>query len=89
MNNEPVDKYKISGYLNTAISGKLIYTFLKEIADENGEAQISISKISNILKIAKTTVRQNLHRLERNGYIFIRKMYREDGGRIANKYILR
>ncbi|MCG8540156.1 MAG: helix-turn-helix domain-containing protein [Clostridia bacterium] len=89
MSNSIMTKYKISGQLKTTISGKLIYTLLGELADENGEIQISNRSISNTLKISKGTVSKNLHRLERNGYLFVRAMYREDGGRIANKYILR
>jgi len=89
VNNSVMTKYKISGQLKTTISGKLIYTLLSELADENGEIQISSKSISNTLKISRGTVRKNLHSLEQKGYLFIREMYREDGGRIANKYILR
>jgi hypothetical protein len=51
-------KYKISEQLKTTISGKLIYTLLSELADENGEIQILNRSISNTLKISRGTVRK-------------------------------
>ncbi len=86
---EEMMKYKLAGNLETTISGKYIYTLLSELANESGEVQIPVGKISRTLKIGKNTVRRNLHRLEEAGYIHIRSVYREDGGRAANIYIIK
>ncbi|MDT8717055.1 helix-turn-helix domain-containing protein [Clostridium sp. 19966] len=88
MNDELV-KYKLAGTLKTTIAGKLIYGLLCEIADSDGKVQVPIKKISYTLSIGENTVRRNLHRLEEKGYIDIRKIYHDDGGRAANIYIIK
>ena len=86
---DEMSKYKLAGGLDTTITGKYIYTLLSEMSDESGMVQISVSKISKILKISENTVRRNLHRLENAGYIHIRPEYHKDGGQTANRYIIK
>lgn len=87
--NDSIMKYKISGNLKTTISGKYIYTLLREISSETGKIQISINKIARILKISRSTVRRNLRRLKESDYILIQERFDDDGTRKANEYILR
>ena len=82
-------KYKICGMLETTITGKLLYLVLDELANENGEITIPQRKICEALRISRSAVRRNLHRLEKAGAISIIPTYHSDGGRSANKYILR
>ena len=82
-------KYKFTGTLKTTIAGKLIYGLLCEFADSNGTVQVPVKKISYTLSIGENTVRRNLHRLEERGYIAIRKIYHDDGGRAPNLYIIK
>ena len=82
-------KFKLVGTIDTTISGKLIYSYLTDIAGEKGEIKVSIREISKVLGISRKTSSVNLHRLQRGGYIVIRAMYNQDGGRSANLYIIR
>ena len=83
-------KYKIVGDIDTTITGKLLYLVLDELANKSGEIVIPQRKISDALHISKGTVSRNLHRLRDGGYIDIQARYRsDDGGRVANKYIVK
>ena len=85
-----LSKYKICGGIDTTITGKLIYLVLNDLANRNGEAVIPQRRISDALHISKKAVSRNLRRLESGGYIIILPQYRsDDGGRSANKYIIR
>ena len=84
-----LNKYKICGKIDTTISGKLLYLVLDELADDDGEITIPQRKISSALNIAKGTVSRNLRRLRDVGYIDIHATYHNDGGRAANKYIVK
>jgi len=85
-----LSKFKSCGRLDTTVTGKLLYIILDELADENGEINIPQRKISDALRISKGTVSRNLRRLRDGGYIDIYAQYRsEDGGRTANKYIVK
>jgi len=84
-----LSKYKICGDIDTTVSGKLLYLVLDELANKNGEIIIPQRKISDALHISKGTVSRNLRRLRDGGYIDIQAQYRGDGGRVANKYIVR
>lgn len=86
---DDIAKLKFAGTLKTTISGKLIYTYLCELSEETGKIQIPIKDISRTLKIGENTVRRNLHRLKEKGYIGIRKIYHDDGGRAPNIYIIK
>ena len=82
-------KYKICGEVNTTITGKLLYLILGELSDHNGEVVIPQKKISDALRISRGTVSRNLRRLRYCGYIDIQPQYHSDGGRAANKYLMR
>lgn len=84
-----ISEFKIVGKIKSTVSGKMIYMLLCKITDGGGGVQISQKKLSKILGLHKTTVRKNLWRLEKSGYIYIRSRYTEDGGRLANEYIVR
>ena len=84
-----LSKYKICGDIDTTVSGKLLYLVLDELANKNGEIVIPQRKISDALHISKGTVSRNLRRLRDGGYIDIHSTFHSDGGRAANKYIVR
>ena len=84
-----LSKYKICGNIKTTSTGKLIYLVLDEIADRNEAVVIPQRKICDTLQISRSAVSRNLRRLERAGAISIITMYHSDGGRAANKYLLR
>jgi predicted transcriptional regulator len=86
---DKINEFKVAGKINTTISGKMLYMLLSELADSNGVINISQRKISQILGLHKSTISKNLRRLEKNGYIYIRSKYTQDGGRLANEYVLR
>ena len=82
-------KYKPCGAVDTTISGKLLYLILTDICNKNSEITIPQRRIGEALKISKSTVSKNLHRLEDGGYIDIVTQYNNYGGRAPNKYIIR
>lgn len=82
-------KYKAIGSLAVPPNGKLIYSLLTDNADENGELQISIKEIARSLGISRKAASNNLHYLEKSGFIRTIPQYHSDGGRAANKYIVR
>jgi len=84
-----LNKYKICGEVDATATGKLLYLILDELANKNGEIAIPQRKISDALRISKGTVSRNLRRLRDGGYIDIHPQYHSDGGRAANKYIVR
>jgi len=84
-----LSKYKICGEINTTITGKLLYLVLDDLANRDGEITIAQRKISDALQISKGTVGRNLRRLRDSGFISIRSQFSSDGGRLANKYIVR
>lgn len=84
-----IAKYKLCGEVTTSISGKLLYLILMDITDENNTVSIPQRRISEVLGISKGTVSRNLQKLHDDGYINIIPQYHSDGGRAANKYILK
>ncbi len=84
-----IAKYKLCGEVTTSISGKLLYLILMDITDENNTVSIPQRRISEVLDISKGTVSRNLRKLRDGGYINIIPQYHGDGGRAANKYILK
>ena len=84
-----LSKFKPSGDLKTTITGKLLFSVLDELANQNEEIIIPQKKISKALRISKSTVSRTLHRLEDIGVIGIIPQYHNDGGRAANKYVLK
>ena len=82
-------KYKIYGIIDATVTGKLLYLMLDELSDENGEIIIPQRKICDALHISRSAVSRNLRRLRRAGAISIIPTYHSDGGRGANKYVVK
>jgi len=82
-------KFKLCGEVDATVTGKLLYLILNELANKNGEVIIPQRKISDALHISKGTVSRNLRRLQDVGYIDVHPQYHSDGGRAANKYIVK
>ena len=89
MSVKMLSKYRLCGDVDATITGKLLYLMLYELANKNGEIIIPQRKISDALHISKGTVSRNLRRLRDGGYIDIYSTHHNDGGRAANKYIIR
>ena len=84
-----LSKFRPCGATESTVTGKLLYFMLNEIVNRNGEIIISQRKISGTLGISRSAVSRNLRRLEKSGAIIVVAQYHSDGGRAANKYILR
>ena len=84
-----LSKYKLCGEIDSTITGKLLYMLLDELANKRGEIVIPQRRISDALHISKGTVSRNLCRLCNGGYIEIYPQHHSDGGRAANKYIVK
>lgn len=82
-------KYLAISALKVRVNAKLIYSLLLDFSDENGESQISLREVSQYLRITRKTVSTNLHCLASAGAILIIPQFNPDGGRKANKYIVR
>ncbi len=87
MNN--MTKYQHLRTLKTSVSGRLLYLILMDITDTNGAVSIPQRRISHATGLAKSTVGRALRRLRDDGYIYVVSQHHSDGGRAANKYILR
>jgi DNA-binding MarR family transcriptional regulator len=87
MNN--MTKYRLAGELETTASGKLLYLILLDIADADNAVTVPQRRINEAIGLSKGTVSRNLRKLEGSGYISITPTYHSDGGRAANKYILK
>lgn len=84
-----IAKYKLCGEVTTSISGKLLYLILTDITDENDAVIIPQRRISETLRITKSTVSRNLRKLRNAGFIDIIAQFNDYGGRAPNKYILK
>jgi len=82
-------KYQHLRTLDTTVSGRLLYLILMDITDTNGAVIIPQRRISEAIGLAKGTVSRNLRRLRDDGYISIISQHHSDGGRAANKYVIR
>ena len=84
-----LSKFKLCGDVDATVTGKLLYLILDELANKNGEVIIPQRKISDALHISKGAVSRNLRRLRDGGYVDVHSQYHSDGGRAANKYIVK
>ena len=82
-------KYQHLRTLKASVSGRLLYLVLMDITDANGAVVIPQRRISGALGISKSTVSRNFRKLRSDGYIDIIPQFHEDGGRAANKYVIR
>ena len=86
---DKMTKYRFCGNIETTVSGKLMYLILTDLSNRNGEITIPQRRISEALGISKGTVSRNLRRLRDGGYIDVHPTFHSDGGRAANKYIVK
>jgi len=84
-----LSKYRLCGTMDTTPSGKLLFLIMLDIIDTDNSVMIPQRRISEVLGISKGTVSRNLRKLRDNGYINVIPQYHNDGGRAANKYILK
>ena len=82
-------KYRLCGQLDTSISGELLYLILLNITDAENTVVIPQRRISEAIGLSKGTVSRNLRKLRDGGYISVIPRHHKDGGRAANKYILK
>jgi DNA-binding MarR family transcriptional regulator len=87
MNN--MAKYQHLRTLDTTVSGRLLYLILIDITYTNGAVVIPQRRISDAIGLSKGTVSRNLRRLRDDGYISVVPQHHDDGGRAANKYIIK
>jgi DNA-binding Lrp family transcriptional regulator len=86
--NENIYKYKVLSSIKASAIAKIIYMYLCDIA-VNRKIQISIGNISDSIKFSPKVISRSLHRLESSGYISIEACFNDDGGQMANFYVLR
>lgn len=82
-------KYMLCGRLPMASTAKLLYCYLTDTVNRKRELAMSSKKIAAAVGISRAAVSRNMHLLRKNGLIEIIPQYTGDGGRLANKYILR
>lgn len=82
-------RYAAVGTVAAPATAKLLYLLLRDNAGKNAELTICKKKLAQTLGVSPRTIAKNMHRLMEQGYIYIVPTYNSDGGRSANKYILR
>ena len=82
-------KYQLAGELDTTISGKLLYLMLLDTVDAESKITLPQRRVSEALGISRGTVSRNFRKLHNRGYIEIIPQFHEDGGRAANKIVVR
>jgi DNA-binding MarR family transcriptional regulator len=82
-------KYRLAGELDATVSGKLLYLVLLDIADADNAITIPQRRVSEAIGLTKGTVSRNLRKLRDSGYIDVIPQYHNDGGRAANKYVIK
>ncbi|UWG97549.1 MAG: hypothetical protein WHF31_06205 [Candidatus Dehalobacter alkaniphilus] len=70
-------------------TAKLLYCYLTDTVGRKRKLARSSKKIGAAVGISRTAVSRNMHLLRQNGLIEIVPQFTDDGGRIANKYILK
>lgn len=81
-------RYRLCARLKTPPSAKLLYCYLLDVSD-NGGIVMSVKNIAAAVGLSRSAAGLSLHRLKRLDMIEILPRYNEDGGRLANKYIVR
>lgn len=65
-----------------------VYMYLRDRANKDGACFPAINTIAQDLKISKSTVKRALSDLEKDGYIWHERRYRQSGGNSSNLYYL-
>ena len=81
-------RYRLCAGLKTTPSAKLVYCYLLD-ASEKRELILSIGKIARAVGLSRSAAGRSLHRLKGLDLISISPRATEDGGRLANRYILK
>lgn len=81
-------RYRLCAGLHAPAAAKLLYCYLLDRSD-GGSVIISVRNLAKGVGLSHSATGRNLHRLERQAMLEIRPRYSEDGGRLANKYVLR
>jgi Mn-dependent DtxR family transcriptional regulator len=84
-----LSNFKYLRTLDTSVSGRLLYLVLSEISGADNTVTVSQRRVSEALGVSKQTVSRNLRRLKEDGYIDIYSQYHADGGRAANKFVIK
>lgn len=66
-----------------------VYIYLKSRADKEGKCFPSVQTIAFDLKLSKSTVKRALGDLEKSGFIYKERRYRQTGGNSSNLYFIR
>ena len=82
-------KYMLFGRLPMSSTAKLLYCYLTDIVGNRREIARSAKKIGAAVGISSNAVCHNMQLLWQNGLIEIVPQFTDDGGRLANKYILK
>lgn len=82
-------KYLLCGRQPMNSTAKLLYCYLTDTVGGRRELFKSAKKIGAAVGLSRAAVCRNMHILRQNGLIEITPQYTEDGGRLANKYILK
>lgn len=82
-------KYLLCGRLQVNSTAKLLYCYLIDTVGSRRELFKSAKKIGAAIGMSRTAVCRNMHLLRQNGLNEIIPQYTEDGGRLANEYILK
>lgn len=67
----------------------MVYMYLKDRADENGQCYPSVSRISRELKLSRSTVKRAISDLDKAGLVIREQRYRNNGAYSSTLYTLR
>lgn len=81
-------RYRLCAGIPAPPAAKLLYCYLLDISDDKSGVVKSVKHIAKGVGLSRSATGRNLHRLKRLGLIKISPRYTEDGGRLANQYIL-
>lgn len=82
-------RYAAAGSVSAPATAKLLYLLLRDNVGKSAGLTIRKDELARTLGVSPRTVAKNMRRLMEQGYIYIVPTYNSDGGRSANKYILR
>lgn len=82
-------RYAAAGSVAAPATAKLLYLLLRDNAGNDAGLTVRRNELARTLGVSPGTVTRNMRRLMEQGHIYIVPTYNSDGGRSANKYILR
>lgn len=82
-------RYAAAGFVAAPATAKLLYLLLRDNVGSDAGLTIRRNELARTLGVSPGTVTKNMRRLMKQGHIYIVPTYNSDGGRSANKYILR